>query len=433
MELLPPEPPKQVINRQLDDWINGYLEFVQHTEPPLMFHVWTAIGAISCVLERKCWLDWVDEIIYPNQYILLVSPPGLARKSTAINCARPFVEETMARMAPSSITGEAFIEVLIQSKKTESWGKGVGLDANFFDHSSAAFISGEMSNLVREGDMRMQRLMLELYDCPRVWEYATKHAAPAGVGDHKEDTDKRRRKIENACVNIIGATTPQWLIGNEDTKKAGKEGMYRRYMIVYERDRGKIVANPFLFQRDSQLKSNLINDIQIISSLSGPFTMDEGGLDAYVRFYTNQCEQESTGDLKLMQDDMLRGYVSCRATHLRKVAMVMSASRSQDMIITAEDIERALKIMEATERNMPRAFQMEHSSSTSDVVKQLRAYIDQNKSASRDRIWQAFYMTVDPYMIEKAMKVIEAMNVYDVTFKGSTAVYNVRKSEADGE
>ena len=69
--------------RLLDDWITRYLELNDNSEPPICYHLWTAIVTIAACMQRKCYLDWGMTAIYPNFYAILVGPPG-GRKGTAM-------------------------------------------------------------------------------------------------------------------------------------------------------------------------------------------------------------------------------------------------------------------------------------------------------------------------------------------------------------
>src|SRR5690348_7180069 len=70
-----------------------YFEYVKETEPPIIFHRWSLIGALSAYLGRQCWLPFGTMRIFPNQYIMLVGNPG-TRKSTAIKGAKRVLSAT---------------------------------------------------------------------------------------------------------------------------------------------------------------------------------------------------------------------------------------------------------------------------------------------------------------------------------------------------
>ena len=88
--------------RKLDNWISYYMKFAQNTESPKQYHLWTAISAIASCLQRKCWIPWGHETIYPNFYIVLVGPPG-GRKGTAMKILKPLLQDLDIQMSADSV------------------------------------------------------------------------------------------------------------------------------------------------------------------------------------------------------------------------------------------------------------------------------------------------------------------------------------------
>src|SRR3990170_8200696 len=74
--------------REAGDWLSSYLEYTDNTEPPASYHLWTGISVISGVLQRKVWMEWGHELIYPNMYVVLIGPSGRCRKGTAMNIGK---------------------------------------------------------------------------------------------------------------------------------------------------------------------------------------------------------------------------------------------------------------------------------------------------------------------------------------------------------
>ena len=66
--------------RNIPDWIEGYLAYTEDSEPPQLFKEWCAVSVIAAALQRKCKLEWGTTVFYPNLYIVLTAPAGKARK-----------------------------------------------------------------------------------------------------------------------------------------------------------------------------------------------------------------------------------------------------------------------------------------------------------------------------------------------------------------
>ncbi|KKL16209.1 hypothetical protein LCGC14_2497870, partial [marine sediment metagenome] len=77
--------------RRLNDWVSGYIEYSQETESPLSYHVWTGISLLAAALQRRVYIRWGYEILYPNMYIVLVGPSGKCRKGSAMNLGKDII------------------------------------------------------------------------------------------------------------------------------------------------------------------------------------------------------------------------------------------------------------------------------------------------------------------------------------------------------
>ena len=108
------------MERRLPDWITGFLKYTENTEPPYTFRLWTALHTITAVLQRKCYLPWGSLTFYPNMYIVLVAPPGAARKGTAMGPSLDMLSEPNlgVKLAAEAITREALIRELKNANDT---------------------------------------------------------------------------------------------------------------------------------------------------------------------------------------------------------------------------------------------------------------------------------------------------------------------------
>ena len=73
--------------RILVDWIDSFVDYAKDPHLPDLSMKWSAISAVAAILERRvyCRLRAADEL-YPNLYVMLVSPPAVG-KSSAIGRA----------------------------------------------------------------------------------------------------------------------------------------------------------------------------------------------------------------------------------------------------------------------------------------------------------------------------------------------------------
>jgi len=96
--------------RRLDDWIEGFMEFMYSSEPPDLYKTWVAVSVIASALQRKCRLDWGSITFYPNMYIVLVGPSGKCRKGTAMRPGSKLLRQLgSVNLADEAITREALV------------------------------------------------------------------------------------------------------------------------------------------------------------------------------------------------------------------------------------------------------------------------------------------------------------------------------------
>ena len=72
--------------RHFPDFLKAYVDSIApRGEAPERFHFWCAVHAVGGALRRRVYIDAGNFRWMPNWYIILVAPPGVAKKSTVIN------------------------------------------------------------------------------------------------------------------------------------------------------------------------------------------------------------------------------------------------------------------------------------------------------------------------------------------------------------
>lgn len=317
--------------RKLPDWIDSYLQYSENSEPPKIFHKWCAISVIAAALRRKCWLEWGPTMFYPNMYVVLTAPPGKARKGTAMKYAQRFFEYLEVPLIAESTTRECLIRALAESLQKEDYG------LTPIEHSSVVILSPELTVFLGYNNMQLMSDLTDWFDCANRWTYRTKNMG----------TDV----ITGVFVNMLGATTPDLLRSTLPSDAVGG-GLTSRMVFVFAEKKGKIVPFPFQSKESKDLINPLYNDIGKINLLRGNFHVTEDFLDVWMRWYTAQEHIHPFGNSQVRALD---GYIERRPTHVLKLSMIMSASRTSSMKITGSDLKRAIETLEEAELDMPAA------------------------------------------------------------------------------
>lgn len=371
--------------RDLSDWLTGYIKYTENSEPPLSYHTWCGIGAVAGALQRKTWLIWGFETIYPNLYIVLVGPSGRTRKGTALRISREILSEVPNITVASQKTSP---EALI-SRMKNSITNFPDPDGVIHFHCSMTCFSEELSVFLGQANINFLAALTDWYDSHRKWEYET-------IGRGLDS-------VQGVCFNLIGATAPEWLQTMLPQEAVGG-GFTSRVIFVVEEQKRRSVAKHILTEDEMRLQRALVKDLERISQLTGPFSFDAAGEEAYTTWYEAEDAKMARGEFPI-EDPRMASYADRRATHIRKLMMVMSASRGDDMLLSAQDFTRALSVLTAAERKMHKTFGGLGQSRYSAVTEKIIQHIQNVKIVTRSALLRQFYRDVDT----QALKLIEEM------------------------
>jgi len=375
------------MKRELDDWITGYLQYTSNTEPTMMYHLWSAISVIAAVLQRKCFLEWGTLTFYPNMYVVLVGPPA-ARKGTAMNMARPFLEQLSVGVAAEAITREALIRELNNSGSTE-----ITSDGSMIFHASLTIWSQELTVFLGYQNQQLMSDLTDWYDCRDKWIYRTKH----------EGVDE----IDGVYVNLFGATTPD-LIKSTLPLDAIGGGLTSRMIFVHERNKGKVVPYPDLGPTGYELEPKLQSDLARIHAMNGRFRTNSAFMEKWVKWYPSQEGRHK------FEDTRFEGYLERRANHVMKLSMIVNASRTEDMVITEGDLTRAIAILTETEENMASTFSGVGELSYSTVMEKISRDIVSNRTMLASEILRKYRSDVDKWRLDTVLETFSAQKRFKI-------------------
>ena len=391
--------------RRLNDWISSYLTYVEDVESPTSYHIWTALGSIAGALERRVYALRGGSRISPNQYIVLVGPSGRARKGASMEYARPLLEDVGVRLAPEQCTPSAIIGLMADDKNVISYFSQEKEGQRLCFQTPYTCFAEELAVLLGQKNTDFLALLTNWYDNRPTWQRLTRK--------HKGEL------IVGPCFNLIAATAPDWLPYMFTKEAIGGGWMARTIFVVEERKR-KIVAWPN--PPDPKLKEDLTHDLEQIRTLSGELEFAEGAVEDYETWYVTE-EQKMMEGAPSIPDPRLAGYNARRATHLWKVAMAVSASRSNDLLVTKRDFARAKLILESTEKKMPRVFGGIGSAPFAQATDAVLQFIMDQKRCTRAELLNALYGDIDMWILEKVEKVLEEMGAIRRIISGSKTSY----------
>jgi len=392
--------------RKLKDWLDAYMEYTANSEPPKLYHTWTAISTISAVLQRKCVMNWGDLRFFPNMYIVLCGPAGRARKGTAMAYGKNLLSRVGVKMAAESITREALVREIMNAQTTEIDDNGV---LSF--HSSLTVFAPELVVFLGYQNQALMMDLTDWFDCGSgpdgTWTYRTKH----------QGTDE----IVGIWVNLIGATTPDLLRSCLSMDAIGG-GLTSRIIFVYESDKFQSCPAPFKTPREIQLGEDLYHDLEQIHMLKGVFKPTKDFISLWVDWYMHQDQHRP------FDDPHLAPYCERRPVHLMKLATILSACHSDNMVVTGEDLQRAIDILGSTERRMPETFSGIGKSPHAEVLSKVMNEIGMAGEMSVRQLQQKFYHDADARVLDLIIQTLQQMGFISRIERGNDTILRYHKS-----
>lgn len=378
--------------RNLPDWIDSFMELTENSEPPTLFRKWAAISAVASALQRKVRMELgLSLTFYPNLYIVLVGPSATG-KGTAMKFASDIIEQIPTiRLSAQATSLQALIR---RMKDTNLTDVNVETGEQTY-HSSLTIFSTEFTVFLGYHNQELIAALCEWYDCHNRWTYET--------------IARKKEEVVGVWVNLFAGTTPDAIQASLPIESIGG-GLTSRIIFVVEEKRGKLVIIPTKTEREVTLQQKLIYDLEAISQMNGLMQYTEG----FLKIYSDWCTYADGH--RPFQDKKFDGYCGRRRKHLITLSMVCSASRSDEMIITSDDIERAIELLAEVEMKMGKVFKGMGRSGTADLISDAIAFVtnSQVQDIPLFQFARHFEGDMDKFEMDRVITTLEAMNLIKI-------------------
>jgi hypothetical protein len=374
--------------RNVPDWIDGFMELTDNSEPPVLFRKWAAISSIASALQRKVRVELgLSLTFYPNLYIVLVGPSATG-KGTAMKFASDIIEKIPTiRLSAQATSLQALIRRMKETNLTDI--NVVTGDQTY--HSSLTIFSTEFTVFLGYHNQELIAALCEWYDCHNRWVYET--------------IARKKEEVVGVWVNLFAGTTPDAIQASLPIESIGG-GLTSRIIFVVEEKRAKLVVVPTITERQLQLQQMLVYDLEAINRMSGVMNYTEG----FLKVYSDWCYYADTH--RPFYDKKFDGYCGRRRKHLITLSMVCCASRGDEMVMTSEDIDRAITLLTEVEIKMGKVFKGMGRSSISDLINDAIVYI--TNSITPDiplhQFAKYFEGDMDKLEMDRVLTTLEAMN-----------------------
>jgi hypothetical protein len=364
-------------------------------ETPTLSVIWTALFVLSSAIKREAWFKWTPKYLFSNQYIIIIGPAGVVKKTTAIvDIGFPilkqfrsyiqdpqFAEMKHIHTVKDKITPEAMIQGMLPENKegTSFYLKdenGEHIEANgkavkYNKTSETAIVISELSVFLSKSTYQseMIQILLDLYECKDEWDYETK-----GGG---------KKKLRNLHTGMFGATTVDGL-RNSLPPSAKGDGFLSRTILVHVPDTKRVYRRPFI-PRYAPSTTELAKRLAwIAENTIGEYDLSPAA-DAYMEEWYQFFSK------KKRENPAFMAAWSRMDINVYKTALLMRAQRynCDDKIISIDDVKNAIRLLDLTYSSFP--FLMSQISSDDFVVatSTIEHWLGVRKKATRVKMLQS--------------------------------------------
>lgn len=390
--------------RNFDNFVDAYMRWAKDNFVPEQFNQWSCLSIISGALERKVWLPWTDVFsYYPNIFVLMVSLPGVG-KTTALNKAMGILmdmnlRESKLNIIPSQVTEAKFIELMGNATAFQVGTKVIYQSAGFYWASEA---SNSLKNVY--GDFIA--CLTDFYDCPTYWEKATK----------KDD----KITLRNVSLGLLAGSTFDYL-----SKLVTDENIMGGFAsrLIYVVHREKLVrAQKFQLGGAAQDASKardeyrraLIEDLAQIHKMVGPFTASPEFGKAWEEWYPKFEEERQNNPSEKMQSLLVR-----TNTNALKLSMLFSAARDDKRVLTIDDWDAAMTMLEPIQKEIPAIFRESKAADTKTQAGMnqaiIRQFILHGELSLADLSTKLVMAGQNPGNLERTLKSMQSGNLIKVS------------------
>jgi hypothetical protein len=311
------------------------------------FSFWTAVSAIGSAIQRDAWVRFGDGL-FPNFFTVLVAPPGICHKSTAMERYNKIETEAFQRMPNKLmgalkkvdiVKGKASSEQLFNSMKN----RDIEVADKFNEAGEPLTIKSNATLIMRISELGvfmsnsqynagLVDKLTDFFDCK----------------DHDSDSTIARGhvELENIFASLFACTTPDSLANSIPAEAFGGGFMSRCIIAEMKPEQTtRIISAPYYPPNAPSREEMADRLIWLMHEKRGEYSMTENAFDFYDKWYRTEIiklrEKASVGESDHRDNR--------KTQHVLKLALIMALQRyTVDHHITVEDLEYAIKAYEYT-------------------------------------------------------------------------------------
>lgn len=386
-------------------WLESYMEYVADTENPTSYNTWAGISTIASTLKRNVYIWYHNIKFFPNQYIILVGPPGLGKGSAIKPAAALAKEAGTVNYLSDRITAEKIIEKLADGfthPVLQTTGGNV-IGALAVKEHTACILAKELPVFLSSSDW-MHTLLCSLWD-ENEFEHQTKN--------------KGSKFIKDMCVSILGGCVPDYIRKlTKDTLAPVTGGFTARCIFVYATKKSQLISDGWGSPNGakSSLEHELIEDLKYLSRIEGEvFLTDEAK-----RIWDTMYGQYGLGGD--FESDALANFKSRIPSHALKCALTLSLSESDSLRIEKHHLERAINLIEEVRDNVDVTFRAVGESPLAVAQDRVMKFIEEKGVCSSKEILKYNHRHFTEEQLRNIIQALEFIDFCRITWQGTRQI-----------
>lgn len=336
-------------SRKLPCWIDGFIEYTDGLVTPKIFRLWSAIATVSGLLERRVYTFTAGAALFPNVYVMLVSPPGVG-KTMVLNKVRDFwIAAKVIHVAPNNMTKAGLVDVLGESHNTHMLSA-----TEILDYHGLQICASEFGVFCPSHDLEFLSVLSDIYDNPPMYREA------------RRSMKGKQAEVSNPQLTIVAGTQPDYL-AQFLPEAAWGQGFMTRVIMIYSDE----AIDVELFgdtHIDETVKDKLKDDLKHILNCKGYIGWSDGAKRTMEEWYTGRKSAAP-------EHFKLKNYNTRRHMQVLKLSIISSVSRNSSLVIEAEDVVRAIGWLIESEQYMPEVFKAMKGTSDHNILQELKMFV----------------------------------------------------------
>lgn len=407
-------------------FISDFIYYTRGFETPTLSCIWTALFVMASAIKREAWISWAPKPLYVNQYIIIIGPAGIVKKTTAVSSVGlPILRKFRNYLADRNVyamkgvkvvkdktTPEALLDSITPDKKeghdfylvdtNGEWLKGSdGKAVKYCRTSEVSLVVSELSTLLtkRSYSDSMTQILIDLYDCHDDWDWST--------------LSRGTITLKKLHTTMLAGTTVDGL--RESIPRAAMgDGFLSRTIPVYVPDTRREYPRPFvpkLAPSEDELAKRLA---WVVERTMGPYELDRKASDTFNDWY-------SKFKRGLRENPDVAGSLSRMDVNVYKTALLMKAQRyeSEGNLIGEDDLLDAIRLLDLTYSSfsfLRSQVDPDELVATSSRVLQYLRRKTRKKGLTRGRLLSALHLKAD--MATLALEELVARGSVEVWYEG---------------